>query len=270
MGRVKRAAGRLTDPEDAEAVHDLRVAIRRLEASLYVWQDVLANKPLARTRKALRGLRRRAGAAREPEVHAAAVRHAMESAPVGLQESLTAIAIELTGIRDRKHAKLRARVMPWRMERLGRRLRRSLRPLTQPLGSTEAERLARARVEQRRRKALTALLDTRPEASDHALHDARLWVKRWRYAEESLATALGAEMAGRTLLQNLQQVLGEVQDLASLRDRTLALAAAQAGQGRPQHAAALAWLVTRAETERLAAVERFRSQPLPSGDAPPA
>lgn len=263
--RLVRTAAHVREGTDAEAVHDVRVAIRRLEAALYVWQDLLAAKALRRARRTLRALRRKAGVTRELEVHAAAICTYRDSAPPELHESLNQIANTLATQAERERARLHARVAPWRVERLARRLRRALQPLAEPPQTGHAPLLqARTRVEQRRRKALTALLATQGQGSDERLHVARLWVKRWRYAEEALAAATGHDLAGEELLRALQSVLGEIQDRATLRDRVLTLSGATKRHDAEELAPALAWLVTRTESERLDAMERFRSQGLPS------
>lgn len=261
--RFMRTASRVREGQDPEAVHDLRVAVRRLEAALFIWQGMLQAKPLRRTVRSLRALRRKAGETRESELHAMLIRTHLESAPAEVREELERVALMLDERRSSHEAKLRTRVAPWRIERITRRMRRALRPLAKAFDAgQEPHGEALARVELRRRKALEALLEAYPSESDAALHNARLSVKRWRYAEEAL-NAGGGEIAGEKTLRRLQQVLGEIQDRATLRDRALELLTDQAGSGDTSTTTALEWLITRLESERLDAVERFRSQPLP-------
>ncbi|MEO5987304.1 MAG: CHAD domain-containing protein [Candidatus Eisenbacteria bacterium] len=269
--RLMRTASRVRQDQDPGAVHDLRVAIRRLEAALFVWQRLLAAKPLRRTMRTLRSLRRKAGATRESELHAMLIRTHLEAAPAEFRDALEHVIEMLEERRNLDATKLRVRVAPWRIERLTRRLRRTLRPLASALPFVhDPERDALARVEQQRRRALTALLEAHPSASDTALHEARLWVKRWRYAEEALTAAGGPEIAGDETLRELQQVLGEIQDRATLRVRALELVNEQVRRDNTSGAAALQWLITQLESERLDAVERFRSRPQPVDRGSPA
>jgi CHAD domain-containing protein len=48
-------------------------------------------------------------------------------------------------------------------------------------------------------------------------HDARIAIKRWRYADESWAAALGAESRLGRRLRALQRALGVAQDAVTLR-----------------------------------------------------
>ena len=264
--RLVRIAARAREGDDREAVHDLRVAIRRLESALGVWQDALAAKPLSRAGRTLRRLRRWAGGTRELEVHGAELRRAVAAAPAGLRSALTQVAEDLEQELDRRRVRLVARLKPARLQRMQRRVRRAIRPLAPACDLLELQRQAGMRVEDRRRRALAALLEARSSTSEQTLHDARLQVKRWRYSEEALAAATHEGLAGEEALQRLQQFLGEVQDLDTLREWALAWRQRYADQGRQEHVAALEWLLTRSGSARLAALERFRSQSLPAGD----
>ncbi len=265
--RLMRIAARAREGNDREAVHDLRVVIRRLEASLGVWQDALAATPLRRARRGLRRLRRWAGETREHEVHGAEIRRALPAAPPELRPALMQVSEDLERSLAHQQDQLAARLGPARLERLQRRIRRALRPLSEASDPLELQRHARMRVERRRQQALTALLEAHPSEVEHTLHDARLRVKRWRYSEEALAAATREGIAGEELLQRLQQSLGEIQDLDTLREWALARSERCVRKGRPEQAAALAWLITRSEAARLAALAHFRSQALPAGES---
>lgn len=262
--RLVRIAARAREGHDREAVHDLRVAIRRLESALDVWQDALTARPLRRARRMLQRLRRWAGDTREHEVHSAEIRRALTAAPAEFHAALAEVAQDLEALRAHRLAQLAERLKPARLQRLQRRLRRALRPLAQPCDPNELQRQARTRVELRRRRALGALLEAHPSEAEQTLHDARLRVKRWRYSEEALAAATREDIAGEALLQRLQQSLGEIQDLDTLREWAQSWSERAVRKRSSEQAAALAWLITRSEAARLAALERFRSQSLPA------
>lgn len=268
--RVARIADRLREGKDREAVHDLRVALRRLEAALRAWQDALAQRPLRRAWRMLRQMRRWAGKTREHEVHGAEVRRAMTAAPTELHKALGQVAEDLEAAKALAQTELSSRLKPTRLEKLRRRIRRALRPLVEPRDAFELQRQARDRVERQRRRALAALLDAHPSDAESTLHDARLRVKRWRYSEEALAATTHEGIAGEEVLRRLQQLLGEIQDLGTLREWALAHSRRYARKEQPEKAEALDWLVTRAESARLATLERFRSEALPAGDSAPA
>ncbi|MGH7628492.1 MAG: CHAD domain-containing protein, partial [Gemmatimonadales bacterium] len=62
---------RLGRPDDPEALHDFRVAIRRLRSCLRAWRAVLDEGVSPRVVKRLRRLARATGASRDLEVHLA-------------------------------------------------------------------------------------------------------------------------------------------------------------------------------------------------------
>ncbi len=268
--RVVRIADRLRGGRDREAVHDLRVALRRLEAALKAWQDALAPKPLRRAGRMLRQMRRWAGKTRAHEVHAAEVRRAMAAAPTPLQPALGQVAADLEAAQVLALGQLASRLKPARLEKLQRRIRRALRPLAEPAEAFELQRQARDRVEQQRRRALAALLRAHPSDAESTLHDARLRVKRWRYCEEALAATTHEGVAGEEVLRRLQQLLGEIQDLDTLRTWGLEQRRRYTAKEQLEEVEALDWLVTRVESARLVALERFRSVDLPAGDSAPA
>src|SRR5262249_37623736 len=63
-----RARGRLDDPEDAEALHDLRVALRRLRSLERAYRPWLADSISRKLRQRLRDLARSTNVARDTEV----------------------------------------------------------------------------------------------------------------------------------------------------------------------------------------------------------
>lgn len=73
---AEAAARRLGTPGDAEALHDFRVALRRLRSALRAFRPALGGLVRDRDRKRLRRLARRTGPARDAEVLAAWLREA--------------------------------------------------------------------------------------------------------------------------------------------------------------------------------------------------
>ncbi|MBR9989605.1 MAG: CHAD domain-containing protein, partial [Gemmatimonadetes bacterium] len=71
LDRVGAARTRLDDPNDQEALHDFRVAVRRLRSWIRAFKPWLEESVAKRQRRLLRGLARSTNAARDVEVHAA-------------------------------------------------------------------------------------------------------------------------------------------------------------------------------------------------------
>jgi CHAD domain-containing protein len=257
-----RAAARRTRRRaDAEAIHDLRVAARRIGAAFFTWPFLRGGRRLRRAARAVAAVRRRVGATREREVLLAHLRERIESAPPAARVTLSGLLMRLERRVARGWESAGRRLgrprLRQRLRGLARRLERSVRETAaSPAGLGPALGQAAGRVDRRRREALAALARARTERTDAALHAARIAVKKWRYAEECAAAAEpGRHSAVVPGLRALQESLGAVHDLAVLRD---ALAAEAARLERAEIATSPVWaLAERVEEDRRARVEEF-------------
>jgi hypothetical protein len=116
--------------------------------------------------------------------------------------------------------------------------------------------------------ARAALSEAAKHPEDVRLHEARVAVKKWRYAVECLREALpDRPVHGIPALRRMQGTLGDVHDLGLLRDLIARLAPA-ANDAPPR---ALGALIGRLEGERRRAVHKFqRLAPALLGVSPPA
>jgi CHAD domain-containing protein len=215
------------------ALHDLRVASRRLDAALSLWGGGAAAWA---ARKAAQELRRATGPAREAEVlRELLARRWQEWAPLpavrrrAWNEQLSAVRATLP---EGAAASMRtfAEAAAARLERHGDRMER-------------AQRRARGW----RREFVARFARALESGAAAELHGARLALKLWRYAEESLARVRGE--TGRPRVERVrpwQQALGELNDLTVLQ----AFVAARPPAG--PH------LVPAIERRRLAGLERLR------------
>ena len=73
------ARGRLDDPDDRTALHDFRVALRRLRSWLRAYEPYLADSLRKKHRRRLRDISQLAGVCRDNEVHVAWIRDVEES-----------------------------------------------------------------------------------------------------------------------------------------------------------------------------------------------
>jgi CHAD domain-containing protein len=207
-GRLAEIAPRVLESTPvADAVHDLRVALRRTRTVLEVGRSVFGRSYADQVRGALRDLQRATGALRDEEVLldlAASLpvsgpnldawlrvrrrrEHAMRRALVRLIK-----AGELDRGRRLLDALLAFRVDPSRDKRLGKFARRAVVR-------------ARRRVERRR--------GARPD-DPLALHQLRIAYKRLRYVVEVFSEVLPSHlMALAQPASRLQNVLGSVHDV---------------------------------------------------------
>src|SRR5688572_23312953 len=70
LGEVGPAAARLSDAKDEEALHDFRVALRRLRSTLRSWKRLLADSVGKKDRDAWKDLQRATGEGCDAEVGA--------------------------------------------------------------------------------------------------------------------------------------------------------------------------------------------------------
>jgi CHAD domain-containing protein len=231
--RVVSTAGAEAEA-DTEAVHDLRVAIRRLRTLLRVARAVYGRRRLSRIEAELRWLVQTTGALRDAEVLEETL-HAL-SLPPEAQSAVDAWSHERLREAQARRAEVALLLREGPPERVripvgARGEAKRVRPLERTLGDLEAV-LARGKTRRRLgaaelgRRALgkalgDILVAASAEASDAAaMHELRIRFKRLRYAAELLAPSVGdgAEALARQAAR-LQKRLGELHDLdeASLR-----------------------------------------------------
>lgn len=254
-GTLESAAARLRDGRDPEAVHDIRVAARRLTSTLSLWDASLDPMSSRRARRGLRRLRRRLSRTREREVLAQQLAELIVGEPLPLRE---AGMIELERLARRGAASRAAAARRVRRSQIARLVRRIESCLAAFVGASErALADARAHADARKERALAALAAC-AEGDDDALHRARVAVKTWRYEIECLLAASDDPRgAALPLLRELQQSLGAIHDAAVLRDFIFRRAWRVRAQGRLDRSEALASLSEKAARARWRALERL-------------
>ncbi|MGH7732087.1 MAG: CHAD domain-containing protein, partial [Candidatus Eiseniibacteriota bacterium] len=109
------AARRVRAGSDAEAIHDLRVATRRLWAALRVWRSLLPGPARRTAARRLRRLRRRIGRARELEVHVALLEARLPRCEAASRAAAAEILLRLKGRLARRRRAAARRVSPRRV-----------------------------------------------------------------------------------------------------------------------------------------------------------
>ncbi|HYM80333.1 MAG TPA: CHAD domain-containing protein [Candidatus Limnocylindria bacterium] len=255
---VSAAAARVRTDDDDEAVHDLRVALRRLDAALQIWRDLLRPRATRRARRSLRTLRRALGPIRELEVNQAqlvTLAHGLATSSRMVVESLW-IRLRRRLRRGRQRAVRNAR--PKVLSGLERRVMRAARIAQGRLQAfPEPRELARRRIATARDAALQAIRPAIEGSDDVRLHAARVAVKKWRYVIESAQPVFGA-IAPLKPLRELQRALGAVHDLAMLRELLERRAVKLRNVGLERHGAALTPVIERIDRDHSRAVVQVR------------
>lgn len=225
LGDVVGALGSLGAATDPEAVHALRVALRRAETALQAFDDLLPPRRAAKLRRWLRRLRRAAGEVRDLDVVLGRYQALAGTAPdrgwCGVLEALrtdrrrAANALVVTANR------LRRKGFDALVRGFGARVRArggddhhlALGPAARPRLGGPAEGVRRRRVHR--------------GDDDAALHALRLAARRLRYTMELFAGVFDAGFRGETYdeVERLQASLGCINDHAVAATRLAQLRA---------------------------------------------
>jgi CHAD domain-containing protein/CYTH domain-containing protein len=248
LREAANALARLRQPGDGEALHDFRVAVRRLRSLLRAYRRWLGRSAGQKVRRRLRRLGRTTNAGRDAEVQLGWV----------LQVRPTMAARERTGV-------------AWLAKRLRQQKREAYRSARRRLRSDF--RSARALVTRRLealpeggppfRDAFVMLLrehgadlearltEIRSADDEVAAHRARISAKRLRYLLEPVQAEVREARTAVSHLRRLQDVLGELHD-AHVLAASLAGALDEAGheKARRLHALAMAGDAAALERER--------------------
>jgi CHAD domain-containing protein len=237
LRRVVDAAQALDPPPAEDALHDFRVALRRLRTWLAAFEPELGDTVTRGSVRGLRRLARRTGKARDLEVALGWL--AAPTARLGplAATAARALAAELQVEHGRALDRARQAVhedLPALRRKLDKQLRRyEVRVPAEAEGEDRTMAVAVGRLLDAAGRQLRAALEdlASPEQGAEA-HQARLDVKRLRYLVESLAgtRADAGRIAAR--LATLQDALGRFHDRQVLLDRVSAEILAQ-GPRRP-------------------------------------
>ena len=241
--RTQASALKSADPlvrrDQPDSVHQMRVAARRLRATLRSFQPVLEASATAHLRDELQWLGQVLGAARDGEVLAGHLAGLAGQVPGELVAG--PVQARITGhFGPRNEAAQRAAVRALDSRRYLALLDEldallTEPPLTEAAGAPAATlRKPVARAYRRLARKIRRALSMAPgHDKDLALHEARKAAKRARYTADVLVPVAGRKATRFSLrMTKIQTVLGEHQDLVIARSaiRDLAAAADRAGE----------------------------------------
>ncbi|HVH10316.1 MAG TPA: CHAD domain-containing protein [Gemmatimonadales bacterium] len=242
LDEARAAVGRLENPDDDEALHDFRVAIRRVRTLLRSFRPELKAAVPRKLERRLRTLTRHTGAGRDAEVQLTWLGEHRPALGARARPGVNWFTARLTERRDRAYATIREGVAP-EFRELERRMRRAL--TTAKIGTGVTQRapfgVAAARVLQAELGALEQeLAAARARRDEEAVHGGRIAVKRLRYLLESLSGDVNRASALIGELKALQELLGQLHDLHVLiAELGEAVADAAAERARRLHTRAL-------------------------------
>ena len=245
MRDVAAARDRLDDPADAEALHDFRVALRRLRTWLRAFRPVLRDTVRGKTVRRLAGVADATGASRDLEVHIDWVNRARRQLKGEERKGATWL---LKRLRDEKatcDAELR-RVLDDAFDKTLRRVEKALSRYEARVEGELSYADVAGEIVERHLQSLASGMEAVTGLGDRAqAHAARIATKRLRYILEIVAPADSDQARAIVTLKELQDRLGELHDaqtfgseLASLIAERVAenVSAAKAGPNGGSHA----------------------------------
>jgi CHAD domain-containing protein len=239
LARSSARLERVYENDDPEALHDFRVSLRRLRATLGAYREQLPARRISRALRLLRGLTSRTNRARDLEVQLAWLEREGRLLPGAAARGAERLRGELEE---------RTRVIPEAalagLRRSFAALERELRPALRRSRARDGDdagfaallaRLVRAHA-----RSLRSCLDRVHSAAQRVEpHRARIQAKRVRYLIEPLARELPDAKSAVQRLSQLQDLLGELNDLWTLGESAAdAFERASLARVRAQRAAA--------------------------------
>ena len=208
------AVARLPDGNDSEALHDARVALRRLRSWLRAFKDRL---PLKRKRRQKLGaLAHSSNLARDAEVCLLWLAEQHPKMDPQVLFGARQLSVRLTRLRDESQAKVRAD-LPAQWLKLSRKLKRALSapPKEDDESFLHAYTVAlKIYVEE----CLKACATARSDPLAHNIHRLRIAGKRVRYLVEVIVNWHPQAEGLLQEMKDLQNQTGEVQDLQRLME----------------------------------------------------
>jgi len=217
LERLVFQANRAARGSSPEAIHDLRVSIRRAEQALVAFKPLLPRKAVKRIRKQLKPVLSGAGAVRDFDIAIRLLQKIDQPAAAELRREIRARrqAAERTLRARLKRLSLRARISQWFADLQLHALRSESAAQTRLEAARSLPRLA-----QRFFRAGHSALS---HDSGEKLHELRIQAKKLRYTLELFVPRYGAAMEERIRkIKSVQNVLGKMNDyrivLAMARD----------------------------------------------------
>lgn len=220
LDQAVEAHPRLSDPSDKEALHDFRVALRRLRSSLRAYREHLEDSVPKKLSRRLRDLAGATGPGRDTEVQVEWLRERSRHLSSHHRAGLNWLLARLETRMREAYADVLA-LVPEEFPAIEEGLRKRLSVYrTEVHLDTSAKRptLATATAEILRTQAAELhehLSQVHGVEDEEEAHEARISAKRLRYILEPFAGELPAEGGGKPVIKRLkalQEVLGQLHD----------------------------------------------------------
>jgi CHAD domain-containing protein len=241
MNQVPKEADKAGDGFDSEAVHDLRVALRRCRSMANGFRDIDPYKDWKRMRRQATTLFDSLGALRDCHVITEWTKKLGQTDDPITQQLLDHLHQQEAVLQQQAKSAIdvfdRKQWQSWTRQ-LGQRARRL------PLGSHVFQVLALEKLIAARRLEASAL----KSGNEIAFHKLRIGLKKFRYVVENFLPQLHHEWKAE--LKHIQDLLGEIHDLDVVRESVLSVCASADPAAQQQWGDVIA-------AERLQRVQRY-------------
>lgn len=201
---------------DIDAIHQARVATRRLRSDLKTFAPLMSGDTVAQLRGELAWIGAILGDIRDPQVLRLHLDEQAQALGAEAGGSLSCVTEALASRAEFHHGRVVSAMGGDRYRALvAELLWLSNDPpvVSAKLGSKSAERVVGRIVRRQWKRARRAIRSTGPHATDQELHQIRKRLKRVRYAAQSARTLGIGSKAFRRHLAAIQDELGELNDL---------------------------------------------------------
>ena len=261
---LKVARGRLRDSSDPEALHDYRVALRRLRSCLRAYPKELGPKDSRTNRRALTRLARGTNESRDLEVHLGWLAEQRDAGSEADRAGILWLIERLSEAKRRKRDELLGldeKLFP----EIEARLSQQLSHLPSPGRLDGSVRRSTAAVTVRRARKAARRLHRRlgrirGYSSETEIHRARIAAKHLRYLLEPFAPDLPGGDATVARLKSLQDGLGEVHDAQVLAGKLRGMPDRARAAGRAEVVGGLRALLVAVRARGRKAFEKSASE----------
>jgi CHAD domain-containing protein len=217
LGRLAFQVGRATKSHNAEAVHDLRVSIRRFVQVLRVLKPCFRGKELRKIRRELKRIMVVAGEVRNHDI-------ALKLLAKSKRPERTSLQAKIQSRRQERERSLVTMLKNWLERKSSLKWRGALGRAAEEAG----EDFGKAPTAQTARQMLPGMAQDFFEGGDQAanvkaepreVHRFRLAAKKFRYTLELFAPMCGASLNPQLeAMRRVQTLLGDINDLETVRD----------------------------------------------------
>lgn len=227
---VTAARDRLDDPADTEALHDFRVALRRLRTWLRAFRPVLRDTLRGKVVRRLGRVADATGASRDLEVHIDWVSHARRQLKGEERRGATWLIKRLRDEKTTCDAELR-RVLDDAFDKTLRRVEKALSRYEARVEGELSYAEVAGEIVERHLQSLASGMQAVSGLGDRAqAHAARIATKRLRYVLEIVAPADSDQARAIVTLKELQDRLGELHDAQTFGSELASLIAERAAE----------------------------------------